>query len=230
MAVRLDTLRTRVRSMLKDTNPSQYAVATYALDSTISQNLKRLAGSLGQPLAWDTSFVTLVAGTEDYTVSDAFDYHSIALFRTRSDGRLVERVSPELLERYRQGNDSAGGGPVMCCVLEAKAAAGTNRSLTVRVWPTPGEADYLDALTAEFPVAVSADTDGIPLSDLGATALEYYVAAEALMAMSDDEVARLKMSKAVVPVWEKRAEAAEYDEFVRAARLRRGRQMNRSSR
>lgn len=230
MSIALSTLRSRIRTQLRDTDPGRPAFLEYELDNAISRVYQALGGRLQMPLEWNTSFVTLGPDDYEYEVNFAYDVHSIALYKLRSTGALIQPVNSLHMERMRDNIVGVGGDPILINVEEKASSAGDNRRLNVRVYPTPAEADYIDVLIAKFPLNLTTDSDSIELSDLGAIALQYGVCAELVEAMVPEELERLQLNPSVGRIWAARASQAEDDEYVRVARLRRGNLMNKSAR
>lgn len=224
MAIRLDVIRRNIRYHLRDLDLQSPDHPTFVVDNVISSMMQTVIGSIGHSATWGT-MKALVAGTNDYDVAaTAAEIHTAALFKLETTGTLVEKVSPEFLERAREGVTAVRGVPKILTLIEESAAAGTNRSLNLIVYPTPSVSENLLWLHSDLPAPVSADADGVPLSHLAARALELMCAGELLAASKEPRI-----SKDVIALWNKRASDALYDEEVRTRQLRRGRQMNAST-
>jgi hypothetical protein len=138
----------------------------------------------------NAAFISLVANDYDYTLSET-DPFSFEAFRLASSGIEVVRVPLADWLRYRTGNPTSVGDPIL--IAFSPAASGV---VTAYVWPTPAEADTIEAVRATMITSVF---QGIASTDLTATSLNFgpygtraieYLAASELMNEDNDFAAK----------------------------------------
>jgi len=198
----------RVRYHLRDRNPQNRTFSDHELRVAIAAEVNLMAGELELGEAWDTAFLSVVAGTDAYTASSSNDYDRITFLRKQSDGLMIEIVSPERFEAYREGDTASASstGDPQVAMLYINDTGGLN----VRLWPTPSANDTLDAfravlptglLTASGAISASLASLSVPFDDAAFEALCYRVAARKFDAMTDEEKARHGLGANASATW-----------------------------
>lgn len=229
MSTDLQSIRARIRDLTRDTNATQPAVDDFVYDTAIGSNLQQVAGELGTPVSW-VDWVPLVASTIEYTVTAA-ELLVAGIFRLKTAGYLVDRVSPEAFERLRDGVSQSPGIPYVVALFESAGATAVENDTLLRIYPPPKTADTLQVLKSEVPDLPAAEADVLGISKLAARALELSVAAEILIGLTDEDQAKLRVNgMALAQRYLQRYEDLKYSEEVRIAQLRRSGQQNMSTR
>lgn len=88
----------------------------------------------------NTAFIALVAGTQDYTLSESEPW-SLEEFQLQTAGLPVARIPLGALMAYRLLNPTSTGDPIVIAFEEAASGV-----VTARVWPKPVRNDTLEAV------------------------------------------------------------------------------------
>ncbi len=204
----------RIRAMLRDVNPDLPAVVSSQLRPLISARVQTMPGvEFGE--AWTDSFLALVAGTEDYTLS-ALTLTNIRVLRLHSSKVELERVSMERMTGYKQGTSVSSGDPTCYAVWED-----TTPNVKIRLFPTPWQTDALDKFGAVIPTEVVNDADVIPFPTDMLRALEYMVAVTALGTLTPEKAQALGVSPTTSGTFAEMGREALYWAKVRRNRMQR---------
>lgn len=219
MSARLDQSRARVQNMIGDTNPSDQMVEPDALDEIIARHYQQVAADLDMPMTWTEDAITLTAGDYDVDLTDTLEYRLIAFGRLASDGQLVYRVAPEVLEAMRLVPVSEGDPYLMAFREKSNGTVGDPQVVTALFYPTPKEGDAVDLLFGSTPALVSADADAIGLGELGVRAVECYTAAECVARIPADKLLARGVDKGLMGTLQSQAAEAKQKERYRLRRL-----------
>jgi hypothetical protein len=210
--------RRRVDYHLRDRDGASESFSLFEKNVAIESHMRLLAPRLLLGDQWSTSLCTLVAGTDTYTLptATAQQYDRLKKLRLRSNGLEIPVVSLESFEAYREADIAPGSGtPQVAMVIE-----GANHTPTLRVWPTPNAADYVEGFFSLLPAALGhTDSNVIPFDDEAFEALCYEVAAELYGKMTEDERAKRKLGPETPALWGGLAASG-----IKASRHRRRRQ------
>lgn len=229
MSGTLSATRKRVRTILRDLDRAAYAFATPDVDSEINDAVTDMASRLRLGETWTTGLVTLVSGTDLYTLSGSAEYGSVVRLRLASTGNEIPILSAQEFEAYRQGQTvavPASGTPVAAMLYESPT-----QTTRLRVWPTPNAADTLDAFFTVMPLGTSltADASTIPFDTLGLSALAHEVAGRLSAKVTAEVLAQIGLSANAASVFFGKARDDVHASLVRRARqagngrVRRGR-------
>lgn len=203
MASTLAVERAIVLTYLRD--PTTVVVSATEINQFLDDAVKLIAKELGLlNQSWTANAFTAAANTTDYALAGGMQYEQILRLQRQKDSWPVFKRSAEYVESLRIGTSPATGVPQYFYPLENAAQV-----ITVRLWPTPDASqvgDKYDMLGSTTPATMPPAT-AIGLSDAALIAMRKMAAAAALDFMSDDQVARLNLDKAVAQIW--KAEAAE---------------------
>lgn len=175
MSDTLVLVRNRIQVLLRTTNPGNPPVDAIEIDDEINRVLQELAldGLVGK--TWTDSFITLVAGDYDYTLSttSSSEYGAILSVRRHSDGQMLKRETPQVLEAMYNRVLPDKGLPERYSLSEQ-----TDQSVVLKVGPAPptGTTETLDVMFEKLPGRVSVDADTIGLTRAGLAALELLTA------------------------------------------------------
>ncbi|HTF39006.1 MAG TPA: hypothetical protein VK754_00240 [Propionibacteriaceae bacterium] len=220
-AITLRLLRGRIFDMIGDVDSENPAINPFRLDAIINRQANRLASRTIRPQETVQS-ITLVVGTYDYALaSNGIVEHVSQVFLNADGLELYYLPFEQFNQRYRQATAApAGSGqPREYTVWET-----ADQVMTLRVGPTPDTAGDgpLKVYHSILPVVLSnsvysfSDSDTIPFSHELLAGLEAACAAEAVLAMSDEFVAKLGLDRSrLVAHWTAEAEGA-----IRAYNLR----------
>lgn len=112
----------------------------------------------------NAAFLALVAGTEDYTISESEPW-SLEEFQLRTAGLPVQRIPIGALLAYRVLNPTSTGDPIVIAFEEAASGA-----VTARVWPKPVRNDTMEAVRS---TSISSMFQGMSGSDLSAITFNF---------------------------------------------------------
>ena len=200
MSATLAQTRANVYEMLGDLNSDLRSIGVFRLNQAIEKHSQLVAGRTIRPRETISS-VALVANTYDYSLSaEIMGVHQVFL---NSNGfELGYLPFTDFNAFYRQETASpVGGTPMQYTVWE-----GTNGALRIRVGPTPAAADTLKVHNGIVPVALSADSTSIFCTRELLRAIECFAAAECVMLLSEDELAKLKTTRGYAAVLMDQAE------------------------
>jgi hypothetical protein len=209
-------VRQNIRFLLNDLNPQSYAWDSDVVDQKILDAMHEIASEVGNAQEWDEDWVTVSASDYDYTLDSAVEHQRIIALRSNLDGRLLQKVPPETLQRMRAGTPAPSGRPTHFAIHEEP-------DQTCILWLShdPVEADTLDALHTQIPDTLDDDADTIPFVAPVLRALEAMVAARLLKSATPDVLEHLKLDKGDAKDMEKRAARAVRREKVRRGGFRR---------
>lgn len=210
--------RNRVEYHLRDRDGSAEAFSLFEKNVAIESHMRLMAPRLLLGDQWSTTLVTLVAGTDTYTLptTTAQNYDRLKKLRLRSTGGEIPVVSLETFEALRNFDTAVvGGTPQAAMVIE-----GANHTPTLRFWPKPDAADYVEGFFSLLPAALAHDdAASIPFDDEAFEALCYEVALELYARMPEDDRAKRKLGPETPSSWSALVQAG-----IRASRHRRRRQ------
>ena len=210
------TVRGRIQEILGDVNPSERVVNQFRLDETIGRNMHLIAGRAMMPRDSVTS-VALVASTYDYSLSASLTYQMVEQVLLDSTGREIAFVPfAQFNAYYRQDTAQpiGTGTPQEYTLYET-----TTNILKIRFGPTPSASDTAKVHAAAVPALLTADSSVIPFAHTLIRGLESACAAEIVLALSDEALGRLGLSRGVARKWSADAEGAIHDYNVRQRRM-----------
>lgn len=218
------TVVSNIRTRIKDTNASDYAVGSTRLIKLVSDMVLEIAGRLDvQGVEWETSVVTLASGDEDYSLATASgDYRAILAVRRAWDGVLLMKLTPEEMQARKNPESPITGEPEYYSLTETQATDPAQVVMIVDPVPTTAEdGALLDILTSYVPAEVDATTDEIPFSDAALVALELSVSVAVLSELTEEQVAKLGLNPAIAGRWDDQAASLLNREALRTYRQRR---------
>jgi len=214
----LGDARRRVEYHLRDRDGSSESFSLFEKNVAIESHMRLLAPQLLLGDQWSTTLCTLTSGTDTYTLptATAQQYDRLKKLRLRSNGLELPIVSLEAFEALRQADTAPGRvTPQVAMVIE-----GANHTPSLRFWPSPNAADYVEGFFSLLPASLGhADDNVIPFDDEAFEALCYEVAAELYGKMTEDERSRRKLGPETPAMW-----AGLVARGIRASRHRRRRQ------
>jgi hypothetical protein len=225
----LVNVRNRVRDRIKDTDHSNFEIPSFDLDRDIEDAMRVVAASVPQGKSIVTGLVTLVANTYDYALpsTGSLQYKNISYLWLVSLGTMIQKVTPETLEAslFLASGGVSKGPPNRFCLIES-----TTQGITVRFSPSPVTADTVDALVSYVPQALASDSDVLPFSRDGLTAIEMLAACSAARGMDPEARARRLLNAEKLDRWDGFAARLINEEACRMQRLQRTGQVERVSR
>ena len=227
-SITYQNIERRVRMLCRDRGGKQ----TFDPDmiaAAVDRAMAAVFMELAQPPTLVASFITLVANDYDYTLSSSYkDTDAFGSFRLLSTGQAVLKKDLAVWHQFRRGSTVATGDPVIISFEESAAG-----SLIARLWPTPWQADTVEATVSSGFVGNAPGVFGANGSALygSATALdmpgqsmravEYRAAAELLASCNKELLDELGVSIKVAPLYLELSAKALQAEIMREARLRR---------
>lgn len=196
------------------------AVADETLFVRINSFLVQLSGDVGTADTWSSAAVPLVAGTRIYQLSSTA-YPNLSLLRRHTDGRTLDRRSPEEIVGLYEGNQSSAGPVTDFALWE-----GADEKLNLDLYPTPDAAAVaanasLDAFLATAISAVTRDASTIAYSPQMASALELFVAAESIASFDPETLKQKRLAPTLAAALQARAERLVEQEKDRLATFQR---------
>lgn len=214
----LANARNRVEYHLRDRDGSSESFSLFEKNAAIESHMRLMAPRLLLGDQWTVGLVSLVAGTDTYTLPTATSqqYDRLKKLRLGSSGAEIPVVSLESFEASREYDTTPSRGtPLVAMVIE-----GANHTPTLRVWPAPIATDTLDGFFSLLPAALGHDdASAIPFDDEAFEALCYEVALELYGKMTEDERIKRKLGPDTPQTWPALVQAG-----IRASRHRRRRQ------
>ena len=190
MSGTLAGVRRRTRNLLRDLNPSAYAFKTPEVDSAINAAMTAVAGRLRLGQEWTSGAVTMVAGTDTYTMSGTARYGQVLQLRIAATGMTIEIVSRREYEALRFGvQATAGASPLYATLYEEP-----DQDLRVQLWPVPSAAGTIDALRSTMPATLTTDASVIPFDEQGLEATACEAAAVLAGSASPDVLSQLALA------------------------------------
>lgn len=208
----------RVDHHLRDQDGATAAFSPWEKEAVIEAQMRLLAGELLLGEQWSSSLVTLVVGTDTYTLPTATtqDYERLKRLRLQLNGLEIPIVSLEVFETFREGETTATRGtPQVAMVIQEPSSAPK-----LRFWPTPDQASVVDGFFTLLPATFAHDeTASIPFDELAFEALCYASALELWNRMPQGERDRRNLGPDTPALWGECVVRG-----VRASRHRRRRQ------
>lgn len=238
-------LRRALRYRINDYGYRKNAYSNAALDEMLNTALKYLAMRIPMAEKWETAAINFTAGsstatfnrlsawasaTGDTAISQEpwpVQYINILAIRRTSDGRLLDKRTPEELDRIFWSGDTdstkQAADPTDYAVWE-----GDDGVLTIRFQAPCETSGTLDIFRTVFPSEINLSTSLLDqtgknvftLSAAGIDILLDTAAIEAASKMTPQQAQERNFNPAVVKVWQDRLKRAEYDEQVRRNRLK----------
>lgn len=193
-----------VRRLIGDRRPGDPVCVDTFLEELVDIATEELRDEIGMGLVKTTSFQSLSAGVNAYTVALPSDTVSIGALQElvlESTGVPLERKPLSFILAMRTNGSDGRGEPRYYAITEAQVAPLNDaRKVTLDIYPSPVAND---ALTAYWePVYERIESGGspnyttvIPFSKAGLTALRMRVAGKAILALPPESLARLQPPK-----------------------------------
>lgn len=174
----------RIRTLIVDEDPSDYAINDNRMWTLIDKQVQEIATRIGLGQSWITNAFTTADGQSDYAMP-AGEYAQVVELKDVPHGRLIRKIDTEAMETSRQtfSNVFIKGFPWWFSLIED-----TNQVLTVRLYPQPNGAYQMDALVSTIPTRIAAAADVIPFPRDILAALEMRVAARCVRQMNDAQM------------------------------------------
>lgn len=214
MSDTLDNVETRIRAQIHDvaTDP---VVSPETMIVEINNALLDLAteGLVGK--VWTDSWIALIANTYTYNLAttSSAEYGAILSVRRHSDGMILNKRSPQILEAMYRRNPIDVGRPDDYALIES-----TGQVMQMRVGPCPAAGDLpesLDVMFEQIPGRVAQGTDTIGLSRNGLAALENLAASYICASLNQDALDKLRLPPTAAQTFAGRAENAKHNELSR---------------
>ena len=208
MSATRSVVRGRIQELIGDVNPAERVVGQFRYDEVIGRNMHLLGARCAMGRDSVVS-VTLVAGTYDYAVHATLQYRDVSQVFLNDDGAELGFVPREQFDAYYLQDTAdpvSSGTPREYTVYE-----NTSSLTRIRVGPTPDAAGTLKVHASSIPALLTSDGATIPFSLELLRALESQCAAEIVLMLGQDALAKLGLDRAVAQKW-----TAEVDRTVRA--------------
>lgn len=209
----------RVEYHLRDRDGGAPAFSPWEKEAVIESHMRLLAPQLLLADEWATPLVTLIAGTDTYTLPTTTrqDYDRLKMLRLQSNGQEIPVVSLQVFESYRSGDTTGQRGTPLCAMVVGQAE---QSGPSLRFWPVPIEADTCDGFFSLLPAEFLHDeTAAIPFDAPAFEALCYSAALELYGRMPEEERAKRALGNNTPELWPMHIASG-----VRASRERRRRQ------
>lgn len=216
MSITRQNARAKVRTFMRDRDPSDYIFPSPEINVHIESTMRTLAGQAKLGQEWTTLAVT--TATDIYAMPGSAEYAQVLEVRRQVDGYPLEIVSRETMANLRAGDIASipsRGRPHAITLWEDPSQV-----LYGRVFPTPDASYTLDVLRSTLPAALATDDAVIPFDSLLTDALCYRVASELLLSMPKEQAAKRLVDARTLAM----GYAAKADALVAEHRLRRNRQ------
>lgn len=190
----------RVEMHLRDADGGSPAFSPWEKEAVIEAQMRLLAPELLLGDQWNTSLVTLIAGTDTYVLPTTTfqDYDRLKMLRLQSNGQEIPVVSLQVFESYRAGDTtSQRGTPVCAMVIQNPTIAPS-----LRFWPVPIEADVCDGFVTLLPAEFAHDElAAIPFDPPAFEALCYASALELYGRLTEEERAKRALGPDSPTLW-----------------------------
>ena len=183
--------------MIGDVNPSETVLNDFRINDVIGRNVHLLATWCDLPRS-TVSSITLANGTYEYTIAST-TAKAVGLVLLNSTGDELGFVPWEQFNAYYKQDTAEArdaGTPQEYTLRES-----VTNVVTFRFGPTPNASDSAKVHLSVLPAELTSDATSIPFADDLRRGLELMCAAEIVAALDDDQLKRLGVSKAIVPVW-----------------------------
>lgn len=229
MSQQLSFVRTDIRYLLNDTDPSDYAVGSLVIDRILVGKAHELAAEIGLAYSWQTAAVTLTADDmSDLTLTSTLEYWQVHEARDTTNGYRLTKVSLPEVNRMREGVIStalAAGDPRYFAVWEEASTNANDQThkCYMRLDCVPRVSTTLDLLVQTIPNLDSySDTTMLPFPDSMGPTLVKAVAVQLLARMTDDQREGLKIGASVMDQWAQDVAVGVANEKRRQRNLKRG--------
>ena len=214
------TVVTNVRAILREDQTGRPVFETAELRMAINRHVALVAKELGLGTSWDTSMVTLVTGTTDYTLPGASEYERVVALKYTSDGVPLDIVSLAEILAAREGA-TAQGRPYRCCLRPTDT-----QTVVLMTDSNPTEGEDIDGLISLVPDrwdASDATAPTIPFSEAAARVLELRVAESVVETAGAEKRNALAISDSAPAKWRKEADSLLHQEQLTIIRFKRAR-------
>jgi hypothetical protein len=212
------TVRTNVRTLIGDTNASNYAASSERMNRVIQNRMQALARLVGMPETAILTQANVQAGDDDYefyiaTVAAApsAEYQQVLELRTvDANGALsppVDRYTPDQVRAMRAYQTTTTGSDLAAYSVHnrtSSTATALNRTY-ITTYPARGSL-ALRIRVANIPARLSTDADAIPFNDSLSEVLEYDVAYHVIQQMRGSELARTLADSGALAGWKEAVE------------------------
>lgn len=217
MSATLATLADRVRQLMNDTDPDDYAVSSPKLWRALVSKAWEWAPRFGYGETWQTAlFTTSNSGSTDFTAASGTVYGNVAHLKRASDGYQLKRESRDTIEAWHATIPQSTGKPSHYYLFESTA-----QRLTARFYPRPNESDTIDAMITVVPAESAIATDTINFSPQALDGLARCVASGIIDGMTDEQ----RAARVLSPDFSRRlyadGEGLKEAEIARQSRLKR---------
>lgn len=205
-----------VRALLNEQVGSRFTRTNEQVRKVMSNQMQMVAAESYGGMTKQVTACTLVAGTDTYTVApsaSAIIDSIVALVRV-SDKSVLRKVPLDSMLTWKQASGTSTGKPEVYTLYEDDSQV-----VKVMLFPTPGEADTLDAWYTDLPSELTSDSSTIPLGPFGVKALELLTAAELSLSMTEEEMAANRLTAAMPAKWKADGERMLRLEQARTARV-----------
>lgn len=161
--------------------------------------------------------LTIGNSTNTYSLPSTAQYQIIRQVHTQGRGRDLDIISTEQMAAQLNNiidPSRVTGYPLMCSMWEQP-----DQVVKIKFYPWPNVSEVVDLMQSVLPLAVTVDTDVIPLDDAGIEALAYDAAAELIAMANQEKLTALRLSPMVVARYELKRDQALRECRVRAASL-----------
>lgn len=188
------SVKRNVRLLTGDIALHDPAVSSDRLDRLILSKSAEMTGQVLPGTSWSTAALTLTVGALDKAFSSTagLEYDAILALRFQDNGQIVERQPENVVEAMLEGWTNQTARPSFFYLRESTANV-----LTARFDVAPDSAYVLDALIATTPSQAVDDATVIPYPTEVLRAIEKAVAATAIIGMTDEQLAKCGINRAL---------------------------------
>ncbi|HJW74956.1 MAG TPA: hypothetical protein VJ787_04710 [Thermoleophilia bacterium] len=228
-----------VRNLLNDLNKSRYVVPTNRIVQVMKMEFARLGDITGfGEYQWDNApGVAVSSGTYDYFLNHVGTGEAVTIGAvvyakkpaTTNELTPLERVTMGQMDDLRAGSQTAGES-THYAVYESDFTVDSpdriERTLRIRIWPTPGatqqtNADKINVFLAQRNIDVlTTDAAVVYLPSVMIRALEKSTAAMCVDALSDADLKLLRVNRDVTKRWDRDIDSTVAAEQERRAKMR----------
>ena len=218
----LDQVRQRVREKIRDIDLRSQKRDTVELDNAISEAYLMLHPRIPAARVHIPSAGTIAANADTFLLPTAAgeEYQGEIRIRLRSDGTFLERKTVEEIDLLRSGETSTIGTrrPTCFCMWEED-----DMDVQARCWPRSKDAETYDLFCTLSPSdprdSAFPDAVVIAFSRTGAQSLVLLASALLVGAMSDEDLASVRVDRGIASAWMREADRLIYLEAQRRNNL-----------
>ena len=188
-------IETRVRTLINDMNPHQYAISGRRMAEMIEQNQIEIIEELPLEVTRTSAAITLATGDSRKAFLPAVDISNVAGVILDSINKPLVQTPLEVLLSLRVGQTPARSTYPWRYAMEEDETG----TMYVNVWPDyQGSGDTLTTIVAKSGTTLSSGLSVIQLAIQGQVALALRTACDCVSVMTDQQLSERRINRGVI--------------------------------